>query len=403
ELNIDADLKTQLNDCFSRSITPIWVDNSTAEECAEMGNALSDQQHVLQSSGSYYAQRFTAAQIRKFAKSDPASYLNTEQIHLVSSFITSVLCGKNAGIDYGDAAGMNLLNLKSKTWDKELLDVCADKLADKLPRPVVSASLAGSISSYFVDKYSFNKNCKVVSATGDNPSSLIGCGAAEPGSAIISLGTSDTYFSALAESNPSGTGHIFGNPAGAYMSLICFANGSLTREKALTAFKLNWAKAEKILSENFGSSELPTFLPFMTEEISPNTAVVLTENELLEYPAKLALPALIEAQMLNIKLQSLSLGESPTQIRVTGGASQNKAITQLIADVFQVPVECFECSDSAALGAVIRAAQFDKNITWQSVNDIFIKPSTLTFQPRQQFAKYYDDKLLKIKKLLEVK
>ena len=32
------------------------------------------------------------------------------------------------------------------------------------------------------------------------------------------------------DTDPQGFGHVFGNPAGGFMSLICFRNGSLARE-----------------------------------------------------------------------------------------------------------------------------------------------------------------------------
>ena len=34
--------------------------------------------------------------------------------------------------------------------------------------------------------------------------------------------------------DPSGTGHVFGSPAGDYMGLTCFSNGSLARDRVRT-------------------------------------------------------------------------------------------------------------------------------------------------------------------------
>ena len=58
-------------------------------------------------------------------------------------------------------------------------------------------------------------------------------GASSPGKLVISLGTSDTLFAAMPEprTDPNGFGHVFGNPLGGFMSLICFLNGSLARER----------------------------------------------------------------------------------------------------------------------------------------------------------------------------
>ena len=67
-------------------------------------------------------ERFAGPQIRKFWEEDPDAYRGTARIHLVSSFLCSLLIGKHAPIDTGDGAGMNLLNLSAGDWDPVLLE-----------------------------------------------------------------------------------------------------------------------------------------------------------------------------------------------------------------------------------------------------------------------------------------
>jgi xylulokinase len=73
-------------------------------------------------------------QIRAFSKRDPEAYAATREIHLVSSFFASLLSGGSAGIDHGDGAGMNLLELATGTWSPELVQATAPGLAEKLPK-----------------------------------------------------------------------------------------------------------------------------------------------------------------------------------------------------------------------------------------------------------------------------
>ena len=61
--------------------------------------------------GSPAYERFTGPQIRKFYQEQPDAYAATARIHLVSSFMASLLLGADAPIDPGDGSGMNLMDL----------------------------------------------------------------------------------------------------------------------------------------------------------------------------------------------------------------------------------------------------------------------------------------------------
>jgi xylulokinase len=50
------------------------------------------------------------------------------------------------------------------------------------------------------------------------------------------------------------------------------------------------------------------------------------------------------------------LGVSPSRIFITGGASENDGIAQVIANVFGVPVDRLDVPGSATIGAGMRAA-----------------------------------------------
>ncbi|HBF17162.1 MAG TPA: carbohydrate kinase [Verrucomicrobiales bacterium] len=359
-LTAQSDLKTQLTNCLSRLSSPIWMDSSTSKECAEIAHAVGGNEIVCLKSGSVAVERFTGPQIRKFAKTDPDSYAGTGTIHLVSSFFASILAGKTVAIDHGDGAGMNLMNLADLDWDQDLLSATAEGLAEKLPPCAPSDSKSGPINHYFVEKYGFSPSCETIIWSGDNPSSLIGMGAASPGKVVISLGTSDTLFAAMPapRTDPDGFGHVFGNPAGGYMSLICFKNGSLAREAIKEKYGLSWDSFEKdALSQtpagNNGAMMLPFYEPEITPAIDTEGPVFSSEHH---YSSDEAVRAVLESQFLNMRTHSDWLGVSPSRIFITGGASENDGIAQVIANIFGVPVDRLDVPGSATIGAGMRAA-----------------------------------------------
>lgn len=359
-LSPDVDLRQALAACLSRPESPIWMDSSTGPECREIADAVGGPDTVCAKSGSVPVERFTGPQIRKFFKNDPEGYAGTGVIHLVSSFMASLLSGKSVGIDFGDGAGMNLMNLADEDWDQDLVAATAEGLGDKLPACVPSHTRCGPIASYFVKKYGFNPSCETIVWSGDNPCSLIGMGAAQPGKVVISLGTSDTLFAAMSEprTDPRGFGHVFGNPAGGYMSLICFKNGSLAREAVKEGFALDWTAFEKeglagTPPGNGGFLMLPFYEPEITPVLDTGGPVFSDDRE---RSSGETVRAVLEGQFLNMRIHSDWLGVTPERIYLTGGASENDGIAQTVANVFGVPVERLDVPGSATIGAAMRAA-----------------------------------------------
>lgn len=373
-------LSQQIGPCLSRKTSPIWMDVSTGPECQEIADTVGGNARVCEKSGSIAIERFTGPQIRRFYKSSPAAYASTARIHLVSSFLCSILCASDAPIDTGDGAGMNLANIHTWEWDAELLNATAPDLAQRLPALVPGSHIVGGIAPYFVSKFGFNPNAIVNVFTGDNPSSLIGMGASQPGKVVISLGTSDTFFAAMPEvvADPKGCGHVFGNPTGGSMSLQCFVNGSLAREAVKDKFKYNWEQFSSALEDTRPGNEGNVMVPFFRPEISPRIdlkAPLLsgTEAFLSWKDGNSAIRACVEGQFLNMKLRSEWMQLKPEVIYITGGASKNDAMAQVIADIFQVKVQRLSTQSSVALGGALRAASNCLQLNLNQLEHVFCK------------------------------
>jgi xylulokinase len=373
----------QMGGIFSRTVSPIWMDSSTSTECAEIAAAVGGDHALAQWTGSRAFERFTAAQIRKFSKQDPAGYAATDRIHLVSSFLASLLIGGHAPMDPGDGSGTNLMDLSACQWWPPAVASTAAGLAPKLPPIVPASAVAGPLSRYWQARYGLPA-ARVIAWSGDNPCSLIGAGLVREGRVGISLGTSDTIFGLMREPrvDRTGTGHVFGAPTGEYMGLTCFKNGSLARERVRDAFGLSWTSFSEALRRTPTGNRGQILLPWFEPEITP---AVPTPGA---HPYGLAsndgdahVRAVVEAQQMALALHSRWMNVTVDSILATGGGAANAEILQIMADVFGADVYQLPVGNSAALGAALRALHGDaaadgSAMPWEKVVEGFAEPVT---------------------------
>jgi len=400
DLDPGRTLVENLSGILSRETSPIWMDSSTTRECDEITAALGGPAETAEATGSAAFERFTGPQIRKFYKTDPDAYEQTAHVALVSSFMCSLLAGKIAPIDHGDGAGMNLMDIRRKEWHAGALAATAPGLAGRLPNLVPSATVIGAVSAYFADRYGLNPEAQVVAWSGDNPNSVIGVGLVEPGMVAISLGTSDTYFGFMKEchTDPHGEGHVFGAPTGDYMTLICFKNGSLARERVRDEYGLDWDGFSEALRKTPPGNDGKIMLPYFEPEIVPKVLEPgLRRFGLDPDDVDGNCRAVVEAQMMSMRIHSRWMGVRASKVYATGGASRNAEILRVMADVQGCPVYRFEVAKSAALGAALRAAHAHlaaggRPQAWDEVVAGFAEPVPGSMiEPEPSAAAVYDD------------
>ena len=357
-------LEDQLADAFSLEASPVWMDASTGAQCAALEQALGGPQAVADITGSRAFERFTGNQIAKIYRTQPERYADTERIGLVSSFAASLLLGDYAPIDASDGSGMNLLDIRAGDWSPAALEATAPELAAKLGHPVPSHAVAGPLHAYFRARCGFPADCLVIAFSGDNPNSLAGLRLQNTGDIAISMGTSDTVFGSLADPQPSASeGHIFVNPVqpDAYMAMIVYQNGSLTREYVRDTWTDgSWQTYRDLLATTPPGNAGRVGFYYREPEITPpvlKTGVYTfgADGQPTDFTAAQHARAAYEGQFLSMRLHGGNVGLKPDRILATGGASVDKGLLRVMADVLGVPVYTAEKADSASLGAAYRA------------------------------------------------
>jgi xylulokinase len=392
-------LVDQLTGVFSRPVSPVWLDASTSFECEEIARAMGGDLAVARLTGSRPFERFTAAQIRKFARIDPAGYARTARIHLVSSFLASLLIGGDAPLDPGDASGTNLMDLSSSRWSNAALSATAPDLDAKLPAIVPSSTIVGTLAPYWRERYGLPA-VAIVAWSGDNPCSLIGIGLVEEGRVGISLGTSDTLFGLMKTPrvDETMTGHVFGAPTGDFMGITVFSNGSLARERVRDAYGYDWLAFSNSLQRtppgNGGALMLPWFVPEITPHV---TSPAVHRLDLDPADGARNARAVVEAQMMSMANHSRWMNVNIDTIHATGGAAANADILRIMADVFDADVYQVPVGNSACLGAALRAWHADARasgheIAWTDIVRHIAEPVAASrITPIPQNVRVYAD------------
>ncbi|KRX07026.1 hypothetical protein PPERSA_07189 [Pseudocohnilembus persalinus] len=473
----------QDNYAFSVDQCPIWMDCSTTEQCKQLEKQIGKKK-LIEKTGSKAYERFSGNQIAKIIQNRPNIYESTENISLISSFLGEIFTGNYAPIDLSDASGMNLLNLHSLQYDDEILekivnlqnqcngkdDIMLKKedLLNKLGPGLIQSDLfLGKISNYMQNRFGFNQECMVFQGAGDNPSSLIGLGLFEEGKIAISLGSSDTVIGPINYKNikPQEKGHIMVHPGLnlhgqiQYFFMICTKNGGIVREMYKNKLQnATWENFNKILEEkledvSFNNNQklgiffkYPEIIPEVKvenlealidfenyneieniddyikknlKEINYNEKETLKDQNIIRY--------LVEGKIMSLKINSQSFGiNNFKQVIVTGGASQNPQILQIIADVFQADVYClkneFIQQNSALFGGALRAIQGIIKLKSKQANlyekikekvqfvylfqNFFKENQVLKNKPNLEKSKWFrkmEDKYQKLEKYLEQK
>jgi xylulokinase len=305
---------------------------------------------------------------------------------------------------------MNLMDIRSRQWAPAALDATAPDLGSKLPRVEPSWSVVGPLAPYWQTRYGFPP-AHVIAWSGDNPCSVVGSGLVHEGAIAISLGTSDTLFALTREPRITASGsNVFGSPTGGYMSLICFKNGSLARERIRDEHGLDWKGFSRALRETPAGNRGALMLPWFDPEITPRVdRASVHRRDLDASDAARNVRAVVEAQMMSMANHSAAVtAGGVTRVLAAGGASANRDVLQVIADVFGATVYQARSGNAACLGAALRAfhaheRSLGRELSWEEVGRGLTEPDesgrvehleahTLVYADlRERYARFEDE------------
>ena len=340
----------------------LWCDTSTAAECDEITAKIGGAKKTIRELGNGVLPGFTASKILWLKNNEPKNYARLDSVLLPHDYLNFWLTGEKV-MEYGDASGTALLDVRRRKWSSAALEAIDADLASKLPRLISSDQPAGTLQASTAKQLGLSSDVLVSAGGGDNMMGAVGTGNTREGVITASFGTSGTIY-ACAEKpvvDPEGEIAAFCDSTNRWLPLLCTMNVTVATEMMRLDFGYTHESfASKAASVPAGSRGL-LLMPYLEGERTPNipdgTGVMIGINQ-RTFSASHYCRAAMEGVTLgmNYGLRRLAeLGVKPKQIRATGGGAKSKVWRQIMADIFNTEVVTLKVGEGAAYGAALQA------------------------------------------------
>ena len=341
----------------------LWCDTSTTRQCEEILARVGGLARYIELTGNGLPPGFTASKLAWLKEEEPGNYARLQTVLLPHDYLNYRLTGQ-CRMEPGDASGTAMLDVRRRTWCKQVIAAIDGNLINKLPPLIANDQPCGTLRRELAARWGMADDVLVASGGGDNMMSAIGTGNVTDGIVTVSLGTSGTIFahSSSPVVDSQGEAAAFCDSTGAWLPLICTMNVTVATELTKALLGMNNEQLDLAAAGVPSGSDGLVLLPYFDGERTPNVpdgaGVWFGACRRNQTPGHFARAAMEGATLgLNYGLRRLrGLGITDTEIRLTGGGARSATWRQIAADVFDRPVVCLGQSEAAAFGAAMQAA-----------------------------------------------
>jgi xylulokinase len=337
----------------------LWNDQRTEVQCEHMTERIG-RERLVEITGNPALTGFQAPKVLWLRDEERENFERVAHVLLPKDYIRYRL-SRELATDASDAAGTLFMDLRSRTWSREILDAL-DVPADWFPAVFESPERTGALAGDVAEEVGLPEGIPLAAGGGDNAAAAIGTAVTTEGLMSSSIGTSGVLFAHADEPaiDPSGRIHAFAHSVPKRYCLLAVtlsAGGSLRWWRDVTARTYDElvAEAEAVPA----GSEGLVFLPYLTGERTPHldpsatgAFVGLTARHSRAHLTR----ALMEGVLFSLRdgLEIMrGLGVRPTRIRAIGGGASSKLWLQLQADVYGTVVSRLAIEEGAAYGAAL--------------------------------------------------
>lgn len=366
----------------------LWCDTATSTECEQITAALGGPDATIAALGNAVLPGFTASKILWLKNHEPQNFAKLATVLLPHDYLNRWLTGR-AVMEYGDASGTALLDVRSRAWCDAALQAIDPDLAGKLPPLISSDQPVGTLQPATAKALGLSTDVVVSAGGGDNMMGAIGTGNTRPGLVTASFGTSGTIYACAGQPvvDPQGEIAAFCDSTNRWLPLLCTMNVTVATEMVRNDFEMDHATFEKTAAKAPAGSAGLVLLPYLEGERTPNvpdgTGVFFGVRPATFTAAHFARAAMEGVTLgMNYGLRRLAaLGVKAKQIRATGGGANSKLWRQIMADIFNAEVVTLKVSEGAAYGAALQALwcwrnQQGEKVRIEAITDEYVALNT---------------------------
>ncbi|MGB3305941.1 MAG: FGGY family carbohydrate kinase [Thermomicrobiales bacterium] len=345
----------------------IWSDRRTVAARDEIAREVGDELPLL--IGGPLGAGYQATTARWFADHRPAVAAEIGTVLLPKDALAHWLTGRCV-TEPSDAVSTGLMNARTERWEPSLLAAARVTLG-QLPEIVPSGTVIGTVLPKLAASLGLPSEISVVIGGGDAPCGALGAGVTATDQAMLMLSSGAQVILPTADDtpDPAARWHTFPSAVGPHQdgrrrNRVCAtSNAGIALEWlgriTQTSVPEFLDQAGTIAPGAAGALFIPSLTGQRTPVLDPaarGTFYGLTDQHGVPELAR----AVAEGVVLACRHAfETMLGDRPrpTRLMLGGGPSQHPVVRQIVANIFDLPVQPLTSTDLTALGAARLAAQ----------------------------------------------
>ena len=153
----------------------LWCDTSTTAQCDAFGRGFGGTDGLIDKAGNAMLPGYTIPKLLWLKENEPDNFARVASILLPHDYLNFYLTGVKR-MEYGDASGTGILNVRTREWDSDLIEFVDSRVSEMLPPLGSSNEVHGTLRADLAERWGLSSDVIVSAGGGDNMMGAIGTG-----------------------------------------------------------------------------------------------------------------------------------------------------------------------------------------------------------------------------------